>query len=137
VTETVESAVKSLAAAGKCVLFSTHLLGQAEDICHRIGVIGGGRVLGEGTIPELCEATGAKNLRQAFFTMVDRASIDVELAPLKAFPVVTPASAPPVEATPASRSTRSVETSSQTLPLRGNRDAGVATTKEPPGGGGA
>src|SRR3954469_24276721 len=93
VSRTVEDAVRSLAAAGKCVLFSTHLLAQAEDICHRIGVIGGGRVLAEGTIPELCELTGARNLRQAFFKLVDQASIDVELAPLKAFPVVQAAAA--------------------------------------------
>ena len=70
VTETVESAVLSLAKAGKCVLLSTHMLSQAEDICDRIGVIGHGRVLGEGTIAELCERTGTKNLRQAFFALV-------------------------------------------------------------------
>ena len=73
VSRTVEDAVRSLAAAGKCVLFSTHLLAQAEDICSRIGVIGGGRVLGKGTIPELCAATGTSNLRQAFFKLVDAA----------------------------------------------------------------
>jgi sodium transport system ATP-binding protein len=70
VTATVEDAVKSLAAAGKCVLFSTHMLSQAEEMCHRIGIIGAGRVLGEGTIPELCEKTGTGNLRQAFFALV-------------------------------------------------------------------
>ena len=70
VSRTVEEAVKSLAASGKCVLFSTHLLAQAEDICHRIGVIGRGQVLGEGTVAELCERTKTKNLRQAFFALV-------------------------------------------------------------------
>src|SRR3982751_1884505 len=49
VSRTVEQAVQSLKAAGKCVLFSTHLLAQAEDICDRIGVIGQGQVLAEGT----------------------------------------------------------------------------------------
>jgi len=70
VTETVEEAVKSLASAGKCVLFSTHMLSQAQELCHRIGVIGGGRVLGEGTMQELCEKTGTSTLRQAFFALV-------------------------------------------------------------------
>src|SRR5688500_15882258 len=70
VTRTVEEAVVSLAKAGKCVLLSTHSLAQAEDICARIGVIGGGRVLGEGTIPELCERTGTSTLRAAFFSLV-------------------------------------------------------------------
>src|SRR5437868_2798960 len=40
VSRTVEQAVISLKLAGKCVLFSTHLLAQAEDVCDRIGVIG-------------------------------------------------------------------------------------------------
>jgi sodium transport system ATP-binding protein len=75
VSRTVEQAVKSLASAGKCVLFSTHLLSQAEEICDRIGVIGQGRVLAEGTIPELCAKTGAKSLPQAFFSLFDQAHI--------------------------------------------------------------
>ena len=70
VTQTVEVAVQSLAQRGKCVLLSTHMLSQAEDICHKIGVIGHGRVLGEGTIPELCTKTKTNNLRQAFFALV-------------------------------------------------------------------
>jgi sodium transport system ATP-binding protein len=73
VTRAVEEAVVALAKAGRCVLFSTHSLSQAEDLCTRIGVIGRGRVLGVGTIPELCAATGTQNLRQAFFALVDQA----------------------------------------------------------------
>ena len=74
VSRTVEQAVQSLKAAGKCVLFSTHLLAQAEDICDRIGVIGEGQVLAEGTIAELCAMTGTQSLRQAFFALADRAA---------------------------------------------------------------
>ncbi|HYO08858.1 MAG TPA: ABC transporter ATP-binding protein [Tepidisphaeraceae bacterium] len=70
VTQTVEQAVQSLAHRGKCVLLSTHMLSQAEDICHKIGVIGHGRVLGEGTVAELCARTQTANLRQAFFALV-------------------------------------------------------------------
>jgi sodium transport system ATP-binding protein len=73
VTETVESAVKALASAGKCVLLSTHMLSQAQEICHRIGVIGHGRVLAEGTIEQLCAQTQTSSLRQAFFALVKRA----------------------------------------------------------------
>jgi len=70
VSRTVEKAVQTLASAGKCVLFSTHLLDQAEEICSRIGVIGNGRVLAEGTVAELCRQTGTHNLRGAFFALV-------------------------------------------------------------------
>jgi sodium transport system ATP-binding protein len=70
VTEAVEQAVAQLASAGKCVLLSTHVLSQAEEICHRVGIIGRGRVLAQGTIPELCQLTGTRSLRQAFFALV-------------------------------------------------------------------
>jgi len=70
VSRTVEEAVQSLAAAGKCVLFSTHLLEQAQELCTRLGLIAGGRVVAEGTIAELCARTGTDTLRGAFFALV-------------------------------------------------------------------
>jgi sodium transport system ATP-binding protein len=73
VTRAVDETIASIAAAGKCVILSTHVLSQAEELCTRIGVIGHGRVLGDGTIPELCAATGTDDLRHAFFALVDRA----------------------------------------------------------------
>jgi len=73
VTHTVEEAVLSLARAGKCVLLSTHALSQAEDICTRVGIIGHGRVLGEGTVEDLCQRTGTHNLRGAFFALLGHA----------------------------------------------------------------
>jgi sodium transport system ATP-binding protein len=71
VTRTVEEAVRTLAQAGKCVLFSTHVLPQAEELCHRLGLIAGGRIVAEGDIEELCARSGAANLRGAFFALVD------------------------------------------------------------------
>ena len=70
VSRTVEEAVQTLARAGKCVLFSTHQLAQAEEICTRLGLIARGRVVAEGGIAELCTLTGAESLRQAFFALV-------------------------------------------------------------------
>jgi sodium transport system ATP-binding protein len=95
VSRTVEQAVISLKRAGKCVLFSTHLLAQAEDICDRIGVIGQGRVLAEGTIPELCAVTGTDSLRHAFFALADKAETTVQSAAavpesLRAFAIDAP-----------------------------------------------
>jgi sodium transport system ATP-binding protein len=71
VTRDVEDAVSALAAAGRCVILSTHSLSQAEDICARIGVIAHGKVLAEGTTQELCSSTQTPNLRQAFFKLVE------------------------------------------------------------------
>src|SRR5439155_27253844 len=71
VSHTVEQAVKELARAGKCVLFSTHVLTQAEELCDRVGIMGNGRVLAEGTIAEICAARGADDLRRAFFSLIE------------------------------------------------------------------
>jgi sodium transport system ATP-binding protein len=70
VSRTVEEAVQALAADGKCVLLSTHMLSQAEEICTRLGLIARGRVVAEGSIAELCAQAGATSLRGAFFALV-------------------------------------------------------------------
>ena len=53
-------------AAGTCVLFSTHILSEAEELCDRIAIVLRGRVLAVGTLAEHCERAGEPNLRQAF-----------------------------------------------------------------------
>jgi sodium transport system ATP-binding protein len=78
VSRTVEQAVRALADAGKCVVFSTHMLWQAEEICDRLAVMSNGRVLGTGTAAELRERTQAKDLRDAFFRMIESANATVD-----------------------------------------------------------
>ncbi len=68
--QAVEQAIMQLRAGGKCVLLSTHMMYQAEEMCDRLGVIGDGRVLAEGTAAELMAQTGTTSLRQAFFALV-------------------------------------------------------------------
>jgi ABC-2 type transport system ATP-binding protein len=38
---------------GTTILFSTHVLETAEQICHRIGILSGGTLRAEGTVAEL------------------------------------------------------------------------------------
>jgi len=71
VSRTVEQAVRALADSGKCVLFSTHMLWQAEEICDRLAVMANGKVLGAGTPQELRDRNQAKDLREAFFKMIE------------------------------------------------------------------
>ncbi|QDU67609.1 ABC transporter ATP-binding protein [Engelhardtia mirabilis] len=57
--------------SGRCVLFSTHVLSEAERLCDRIGIIHHGRLLGSGTLPELRERTGAEYLDGIFRAFVE------------------------------------------------------------------
>jgi sodium transport system ATP-binding protein len=59
-------------AARRCVLFSTHVLSEAERLCNRIGIIHRGRLLGSGTLDELRRSTGATYLDDIFKTFVRR-----------------------------------------------------------------
>ncbi len=65
----VEESISGLAASGKCVLFSTHDLQQADALCARLGIIVRGQVVAEGTVEEICTATGTSSLREAFFAL--------------------------------------------------------------------
>ena len=55
---------------GRCVLLSTHLLGEAERLCHRIGVIRQGKLVAAGTPEELLSQTGCPSLEEAFVQLV-------------------------------------------------------------------
>src|SRR5258706_10921724 len=78
VSRTVEQAVRRLADAGKCVVFSTHMLWQAQEICDRVAVMASGKVLGIGTASELCERYAAKDLKEAFFKMIEAAHLTAD-----------------------------------------------------------
>ena len=46
-------AVRKLRAAGTTILYTTHYLEEAEDLCDRIAIMDEGRVVAVGTLPEL------------------------------------------------------------------------------------
>jgi len=57
---------------GRAVLFSTHIMSEAEYLCDRIALIHEGRIVDEGAVPELCaRAGGATNLTDAFLFHVE------------------------------------------------------------------
>ena len=59
-------------AAGKAVLFSTHIMSEAEYLCDRILLIHRGSVFDAGTLDELLAHSGQKNLTDAFLHHVGR-----------------------------------------------------------------
>jgi sodium transport system ATP-binding protein len=55
---------------GKCIVFSTHVMEEAEYLCDRIVVIHEGRVRITGTMGELRAATGKTRLREVFLNLL-------------------------------------------------------------------
>ena len=62
--------------AGTCVLFSTHIMSEAERLCERIGVFYGGRMLAEGSYDELRARTGEAYLDGVFLSLVRSADAE-------------------------------------------------------------
>jgi ABC-type Na+ transport system ATPase subunit NatA len=54
---------------GTCVLFSTHVLSEAERLCDRIGIIHRGTLLASGTLDELAKLTGQEWLEDIFLAL--------------------------------------------------------------------
>lgn len=61
---------------GKAVLFSTHIMGEAEVMCDRVVLLHDGRVMDEGSVTEVCARAGARSLTEAFLTAVDSSETD-------------------------------------------------------------
>jgi sodium transport system ATP-binding protein len=58
---------------GKCILYSTHILREIEKLCDRVAVLHRGKVLDQGTLPELRERHETDDVETIFFSLVDRA----------------------------------------------------------------
>lgn len=54
--------VRELARAGRTIIYTTHYMEEAQRLCDRIGIIDRGRLLCEGTVPELVRAHGGRSV---------------------------------------------------------------------------
>ena len=69
-TRTLIEIVKEKAAQGKTVFYSTHLLDQAEKLCHRVGIVTKGRLVASGTLEELrARLSKGGSLEEIFFAV--------------------------------------------------------------------
>ena len=63
--------IRECRAHGKTVLFSTHVMSEAEKLCDMIGIIHQGRLLAEGTLAELGARYGQSDLEEIFISAVE------------------------------------------------------------------
>jgi len=70
VSQTVLEFVEQARAEGTCILYSTHVMSEAERLCDRIGILHEGRLLAEGTLEELKRRSGQPDLEAAFVSFV-------------------------------------------------------------------
>jgi sodium transport system ATP-binding protein len=69
-TRAMREVIRRLAAAGCCVLFSSHVMQEVSALCDQIVVFARGRVVSTGTPAELRARTGEDNLENAFVKII-------------------------------------------------------------------
>lgn len=72
----VKDLIAALAARGKTILYSSHVLDVVEKICHRVLVIHNGRLLANGPVEELLRTTGQDTLEGAFRVLTGTMATD-------------------------------------------------------------
>ena len=55
---------------GKCILFSTHIMREAERLCDRFGLLHQGQLKHEGTLDQLRSSTGRNSLVEMFVDLL-------------------------------------------------------------------
>jgi sodium transport system ATP-binding protein len=70
--EVIVNFIKKCRDEGRCVVFSTHIMREAEELCDRIGIINQGKIVAEGTLAELKKRFSAEDLNVVFRRAVEK-----------------------------------------------------------------
>jgi sodium transport system ATP-binding protein len=57
---------------GKCILFSTHIMREAEKLCDRVAIVHRGKILAEGCLEQLRDEHHEHDLEELFFQLISR-----------------------------------------------------------------
>ena len=69
-SKTIIDFIKEMKKENKCILYSTHYMEEAENICDKIVMINKGKIIVEGSKEEIFKKTKTTNLRDSFFALV-------------------------------------------------------------------
>ena len=63
---------------GKCIIYSTHYMEEAENICDRVVLLNKGKIIAIGTPKEIEKKTNTTNIRDAFFQLIGGSNHEME-----------------------------------------------------------
>lgn len=72
---TLRRVLKTLRDAGRCIVYSSHVLAEVEALCGDIVIVAGGTLVGHGTPEALCRAASADSLEDAFVKLTGTAEV--------------------------------------------------------------
>ncbi|RMF88494.1 MAG: ATP-binding cassette domain-containing protein [Planctomycetota bacterium] len=72
VARSLLNTVAELRDQGKCILFCTHIMREAERLCNRVAIVYRGRLLASGTLEELRDTYKQNDLEDLFFDLISQ-----------------------------------------------------------------
>jgi ABC-2 type transport system ATP-binding protein len=78
--------VDALKQAGRTIILTTHYMEEAERLCDRVAIMDHGRVIAQGSVPQLIASVGAEHIVE--FAVAERERHEVNIASLLAIPGV-------------------------------------------------
>jgi sodium transport system ATP-binding protein len=63
---TIVRFIRECRARGKTVVYSTHVMSEVEKLCDVIGIVHGGKLLAEGSLPQLQAKFGLTDMEDIF-----------------------------------------------------------------------
>ncbi len=79
----LKTLLKDFAARGRCVIFSTHIMEVAEDLCDRLAILYKGKIITEGTLQDLKSGSKEQNLEDIFLGVTGQNQISEIVENLK------------------------------------------------------
>jgi len=64
--------IAELRDGGKCVIYSTHIMREAEKLCDRIAILHRGEILAAGTLDEVRQQHQEHDLEELFFQLISQ-----------------------------------------------------------------
>lgn len=74
------SVIRSLREAGKCLIFSTHIMSEVERLCDRIAIMYRGKILDSGTLNELRDRHREDDFEELFFGLLSQHEQEIHQA---------------------------------------------------------
>lgn len=88
------SVVRDLREAGKCLIFSTHIMSEVERLCDRIAIMHDGRILDMGSVPQIKERHQEPDLEELFFRLITDYEIARGNRSIEGFGIARPKNSP-------------------------------------------
>jgi sodium transport system ATP-binding protein len=81
ISQTLLEFLEGQRAAGKTILYSTHIMREAERLCDELAIIHEGQIFATGSPEELKQRTGQRYLEDVFMQVIGRKALTQEMEP--------------------------------------------------------